>query len=168
MRGDGLRVATPFSFPADHCPMPSGESRCPRPPLRSDARRTGRHRPDLCLLLARQAQPRPLVAIASRALLAQRAEQLGLSIELRDAGPQDWPGEPAPANCLYVWDTARHCGDGRPARPAQCSLCTGDVDPRRTRLPGRQFRRHDHRPGAQGRDQRSRHSLLGTPNFSPS
>ncbi|PZR50171.1 MAG: 4-hydroxythreonine-4-phosphate dehydrogenase PdxA, partial [Stutzerimonas stutzeri] len=75
--------------------------------------------PDLCLLLARQAQPRPLVAIASRALLAQRAEQLGLSIELRDAGPQDWPGEPAPANCLYVWDT-----------PLATAVTAGQLDPR--------------------------------------
>ncbi len=61
--------------------------------------------PDLCLLLAREAQPRILVAIASRSLLAERASQLGLTIELRDAGPHDWPSQPAPANCLYVWDT---------------------------------------------------------------
>ncbi|EWC43035.1 4-hydroxythreonine-4-phosphate dehydrogenase PdxA [Stutzerimonas stutzeri] len=62
--------------------------------------------PDLCLLLARQAQPRVLVAIASHALLKERAAQLGLAIELLDVGPHCWPGKPAPANSLYVWDTA--------------------------------------------------------------
>ncbi|WP_220813808.1 4-hydroxythreonine-4-phosphate dehydrogenase PdxA [Pseudomonas paralcaligenes] len=61
--------------------------------------------PDLCLLLAREAQPEALVAIASRALLAERAEQLGLSIELREVGPGIWPEAPAPAGSLYVWDT---------------------------------------------------------------
>ena len=61
--------------------------------------------PDLCLLLARQAQPAPLVAIASRELLAERAKQLGLNIELLTVGPQQWPDSPAAAGGLYVWDT---------------------------------------------------------------
>ncbi|PTU76988.1 4-hydroxythreonine-4-phosphate dehydrogenase PdxA [Pseudomonas indoloxydans] len=61
--------------------------------------------PDLCLLLARQAQPVPLVAIASRELLAERAKQLGLNIELLTVGPQQWPNSPAAAGGLYVWDT---------------------------------------------------------------
>ena len=61
--------------------------------------------PDLCLLLARQAQPAPLVAIASRELLAERAKQLGLNIELLTVGPQQWPDSPAAAGSLYVWDT---------------------------------------------------------------
>ncbi len=61
--------------------------------------------PDLCLLLAREAQPQILVAIASCSLLADRASQLGLTIELREVGPHGWPSQPAPANCLYVWDT---------------------------------------------------------------
>ena len=61
--------------------------------------------PDLCLLLAQQAQPAPLVAIASRALLAERAKQLGLNIELLTVGPQQWPNSPAAAGGLYVWDT---------------------------------------------------------------
>lgn len=61
--------------------------------------------PDLCLLLARQAQPAPLVAIASRELLAERAKQLGLNIELLTVGPQRWPDSPAAAGSLYVWDT---------------------------------------------------------------
>lgn len=61
--------------------------------------------PDLCLLLARDAQPAALVAIASRTLLADRATQLGLQIELLDVGPGQWPSQPAPAGSLYVWDT---------------------------------------------------------------
>ncbi|MBC9252462.1 4-hydroxythreonine-4-phosphate dehydrogenase PdxA [Pseudomonas alcaligenes] len=62
--------------------------------------------PDLCLLLAREAQPAALVAIASRALLAERAAQLKLSIDLIEVGPGTWPNAPAPAGSLYVWDTA--------------------------------------------------------------
>ncbi|WP_417703874.1 4-hydroxythreonine-4-phosphate dehydrogenase PdxA [Pseudomonas sp.] len=61
--------------------------------------------PDLCLLLAQQAQPAPLVAIASRELLADRAKQLGLDIQLLSAGPQQWPDGPAAAGALFVWDT---------------------------------------------------------------
>jgi 4-hydroxythreonine-4-phosphate dehydrogenase len=61
--------------------------------------------PDLCLLLAREAQPQALVAVASRQLLAERAAQLGLHIKLHDVGPSNWPGAPAPAGSLYVWDT---------------------------------------------------------------
>lgn len=61
--------------------------------------------PDLCLLLAKQAQPAPLVAIASRELLAARAGQLGLDILLLEVGPKRWPDRPAPAGTLYVWDT---------------------------------------------------------------
>ncbi len=61
--------------------------------------------PDLCLLLAREAQPQILVAIASCSLLAERASQLGMTIELREVGPHGWPSQPASANCLYVWDT---------------------------------------------------------------
>ncbi|MBU1332409.1 MAG: 4-hydroxythreonine-4-phosphate dehydrogenase PdxA [Gammaproteobacteria bacterium] len=61
--------------------------------------------PDLCLLLARDAQPAALVVIASRTLLAERATQLGLQIELLDVGPGQWPSQPAPAGSLYVWDT---------------------------------------------------------------
>ncbi|SIS18634.1 4-hydroxythreonine-4-phosphate dehydrogenase [Aquipseudomonas alcaligenes] len=61
--------------------------------------------PDLCLLLAREAQPQALVAVASQQLLAERAAQLGLRIELCDVGPGRWPQTPAPAGSLYVWDT---------------------------------------------------------------
>lgn len=61
--------------------------------------------PDLCLLLARQAQPEALVAIASRSLLAERAALLGLQTNLIEVGPGAWPKAPASAGCLYVWDT---------------------------------------------------------------
>ncbi|SDO36657.1 4-hydroxythreonine-4-phosphate dehydrogenase PdxA [Pseudomonas jinjuensis] len=78
--------------------------------------------PDLCLLLAREAQPHPLVAIASRTLLAERAAQLGLDIDLQESGPGNWPQRPAPAGSLYVWDTplgaAVECGKLDPANAA--------------------------------------------------
>ncbi|WP_152219818.1 4-hydroxythreonine-4-phosphate dehydrogenase PdxA [Pseudomonas sp. SCB32] len=61
--------------------------------------------PDLCLLLAREAQPHPLVAVASRELLAERATLLGLDITLQEVGPGQWPSAPAAAGTLYVWDT---------------------------------------------------------------
>jgi len=61
--------------------------------------------PDLCLLLAREAQPHALIAIASQQLLAARAEQLGLQTQLISVSPAQWPSHPAPAGSLYVWDT---------------------------------------------------------------
>ncbi|MDM8351039.1 4-hydroxythreonine-4-phosphate dehydrogenase PdxA [Pseudomonas sp. sp1636] len=61
--------------------------------------------PDLCLLLAREAQPYPLIAIASRDLLAKRATQLGLAIELITVAPSACPTHAAKAGSLYVWDT---------------------------------------------------------------
>ncbi|KTT26204.1 4-hydroxythreonine-4-phosphate dehydrogenase [Pseudomonas oryzihabitans] len=73
--------------------------------------------PDLCLLLARDAQPHALIAIASRALLAARAGELGLTIELISVGPEAWPDGPAPAGALYVWDT-----------PLGASVVTGQLD----------------------------------------
>jgi len=61
--------------------------------------------PDLCLLLASQAQPHPLIAITSRDLLAERATQLGVAIELLPVSPDAFPDQPAKAGSLYVWDT---------------------------------------------------------------
>lgn len=69
--------------------------------------------PDLCLLLAREAQPHALVAIASRDLLAERAQLLGLSIQLIAVSPEHWPTQAAPAGSLYVWDTPL----GAPVKP---------------------------------------------------
>jgi 4-hydroxythreonine-4-phosphate dehydrogenase len=60
--------------------------------------------PDLCLLLASQAQPYPLIAIASRDLLAERATQLGLAIDLHVITLSALPDTPAPAGGLYVLD----------------------------------------------------------------
>ena len=61
--------------------------------------------PDLCLLLASQPQPHPLIAITSRDLLLERAAQLGVAVNLLDVAPGNWPDAPAPAGSLYVWDT---------------------------------------------------------------
>src|SRR5690554_332247 len=61
--------------------------------------------PDLCLIMARDAQPQALIAIASSELLTERASQLGLDIELLPVSPGSWPQHPAPAGSLYVWDT---------------------------------------------------------------
>ncbi len=74
--------------------------------------------PDLCLLLARQAQPHALIAIASRDLLAARAQCLNLDIRLLEVGPGHWPSVPAAAGSLYVWDT-----------PLTAAVLPGQLDP---------------------------------------
>ncbi|RXU67019.1 MULTISPECIES: 4-hydroxythreonine-4-phosphate dehydrogenase PdxA [Pseudomonas] len=61
--------------------------------------------PDLCLLLASQPQPYPLIAITSRDLLLERAAQLGVAVNLLPVTLEQLPNQPAPANSLYVWDT---------------------------------------------------------------
>ena len=61
--------------------------------------------PDLCLLLASQHQPHPLIAITSCDLLSERAAQLGVDVNLLPVVPGQWPEQPAPAGSLYVWDT---------------------------------------------------------------
>lgn len=73
--------------------------------------------PDLCLLLAAQPQPHPLIAITSRDLLAERAAQLGLAVSLLEVDADTLPDHPAPAGSLYVWDTPL----GAPVR-------TGELD----------------------------------------
>lgn len=73
--------------------------------FRADPRRAAGIGPDLCLLLASQAQPHPLIAITSRDLLIERAAQLGVVVDLLPVTPDNWPDVPAPANSLYVWDT---------------------------------------------------------------
>ncbi|OYW90528.1 MAG: 4-hydroxythreonine-4-phosphate dehydrogenase PdxA [Pseudomonadales bacterium 32-61-5] len=75
--------------------------------------------PDLCLLMARNAQPHALIAIASLELLTARAQLLGLNIQLLPVLPGAWPQTPAPAGSLYVWDTPLKA----PAEP-------GQLDPR--------------------------------------
>lgn len=61
--------------------------------------------PDLCLLLAQEALPECVVAVASVALLRERAAALGLAVNLVPVTPAQWPDAPAPAGSLYVWDT---------------------------------------------------------------
>jgi 4-hydroxythreonine-4-phosphate dehydrogenase len=65
--------------------------------------------PDLCLQLARHAAP--LVVIADKALLQQRAAQLGLSVEQHDYQP----GKPMQREALNVL----HVPLARPALPGQ-------------------------------------------------
>ena len=73
--------------------------------------------PDLCLLLASQHQPHPLIAITSRDLLIERAAQLGVAVSLLPVEPGNWPELPAPAGSLYVWDT-----------PLNASVTAGTLD----------------------------------------
>lgn len=61
--------------------------------------------PDLCLLLAAQRQPHPLIAITSRDLLVERAAQLGVAVSVLAVDPDALPEQPAAAGSLYVWDT---------------------------------------------------------------
>ena len=74
--------------------------------------------PDLCLLLASQPQPHPLIAITSRDLLLERAAQLGVAVDLLPVTLANLPDVPAPANSLYVWDT-----------PLQNKVVAGQLDP---------------------------------------
>jgi 4-hydroxythreonine-4-phosphate dehydrogenase len=73
--------------------------------------------PDLCLLLAAQPQPYPLIAITSRDLLSERAAQLGVAVDLVVVSEDAFPDEPAPAGSLYVWDT-----------PLQAAVVTGRLN----------------------------------------
>jgi 4-hydroxythreonine-4-phosphate dehydrogenase len=73
--------------------------------------------PDLCLLLAAQPQPYPLIAITSSDLLTERAAQLGVAVSLLPVTPDAWPDLPAPAGSLYVWDT-----------PTQTPVKAGQLD----------------------------------------
>ena len=75
--------------------------------------------PDLCLLLAQHAQPYPLIAIASRDLLTERAAQLGVAVQAVAVTPDAWPDAPAPAGTLYVWDT-----------PLRSTVTAGQLDSR--------------------------------------
>ena len=61
--------------------------------------------PDLCLMLAHEMQPYPVIAITNRTLLTERAALLGLKVQLIDVQPGAWPDKPAAADSLYVWDT---------------------------------------------------------------
>ncbi len=73
--------------------------------------------PDLCLLLAAQSQPHPLIAITNCDLLTERAARLGVDVNLIPVTPAAWPDVPAPAGSLYVWDT-----------PVQAPVIAGQLD----------------------------------------
>lgn len=75
--------------------------------------------PDLCLLMARHAQPQTLITIASLELLEARAKVLGLDIQLLPVSPGAWPQQPALAGSLYVWNT-----------PLRAPTIPGRLDPR--------------------------------------
>lgn len=75
--------------------------------------------PDLCLLMARHAQPQTLITIASLELLEARAKVLGLDIQLLPVSPGAWPQQPALAGSLYVWNT-----------PLRAPATPGRLDPR--------------------------------------
>ena len=75
--------------------------------------------PDLCVLMAQQAQPHILIAVASQALLQQRAKALGIFVQVVKVSPSAWPTQPAPAQTLYVWDT-----------PLQTPVQAGQLDRR--------------------------------------
>jgi 4-hydroxythreonine-4-phosphate dehydrogenase len=77
--------------------------------------------PDLCLLLAAQPQPHPLIAITSRDLLSERAAQLGVAVDLLVVSEHAFPNEPAPAGSLYVWDTPLQ----NPVVPGQLDSANG-------------------------------------------
>lgn len=64
--------------------------------------------PDLCILMAQEAQPYPVIVISDGNMLLQRAEQLGLPLQVIEITPDNLPNEAAPAQSLYVWDTPVH------------------------------------------------------------
>lgn len=74
--------------------------------------------PDLTILLAQQALPVQIIAIADKTLLQQRARQLGVNLSIIDFDPQARPQIPPPGT-LTVQHTALQ---------APC-LC-GQIDPR--------------------------------------
>lgn len=88
--------------------------------------------PDLCLALAGQPLDKPLVVLADKSLLLQRAAQLGIAVELLDYGPQQnfsprlgrlhvlhvplakavEPGQLNPANSRYVLELLTRAVEG--------------------------------------------------------
>ncbi|KAA6181879.1 4-hydroxythreonine-4-phosphate dehydrogenase PdxA [Thiohalocapsa marina] len=71
--------------------------------------------PDLCVMLAQQAHPAELVAICDPALLAERAEQLGLPLQLQPFDAER-PARPQPAGSLLVDATATLNAEVLPGR----------------------------------------------------
>lgn len=61
--------------------------------------------PDLCVFLAQEAQPYPVIVISDAELLKQRAKQLELPLKIVEVSPENLPELPAPEQTLYVWHT---------------------------------------------------------------
>lgn len=61
--------------------------------------------PDLCVFLAQEAQPYPVIVISDTELLKQRAKQLELPLKIIEVSPENLPELPAPEQTLYVWHT---------------------------------------------------------------
>lgn len=61
--------------------------------------------PDLCVFMAQQQQPYPVVVISDSTLLQQRAEQLQLPLKTIAVTPEQLPQQPAAEGSLYVWET---------------------------------------------------------------
>lgn len=61
--------------------------------------------PDLCVILAQESQPYPLIVVSNAQMLQERAQQLQLPLNVQCVTPDQLPGQPAPAGTLYVWDT---------------------------------------------------------------
>ena len=61
--------------------------------------------PDLCVFLAQEAQPYPVIVISDTELLKQRAQQLDLPLNIIEVNPDNLPELPSPEQSLYVWHT---------------------------------------------------------------
>lgn len=61
--------------------------------------------PDLCVFMAQEAQPYPVVVITDKNLLQQRAAQLQLELNISEVALDSMPTTPAPAQHVYVWHT---------------------------------------------------------------
>lgn len=61
--------------------------------------------PDLCVLLAQEPQPFPVIVISNAEMLKQRAQQLNLELEIIEVDPARLPDTAAAEKSLYVWDT---------------------------------------------------------------
>lgn len=61
--------------------------------------------PDLCVLLAQEPQPFPVIVISNAEMLKQRAQQLNLELDIIEVDPDQLPDTAAAEKSLYVWDT---------------------------------------------------------------
>ncbi len=61
--------------------------------------------PDLCIMLAQEPQPYPVIVISNADMLRERACALQLGLEVQPVNPDSLPEQPAPAGSVYVWDT---------------------------------------------------------------